>query len=121
MEENKRLGVLGEEAAAAEYRRRGYDIVCANYRTRFGEVDIAAFDGEYLCVCEVKTRRPGALVSGVEAVTPQKQKRIQAVTMELAQKLDMADRPIRFDVAVVTPRSPSLMEVELLENAFEGL
>lgn len=118
MEESRRLGILGEEAAAAEYRKRGYEILCANYRTRFGELDIVAFDGSYVCICEVKTRTAGALVSGLEAVTASKQKKIQAATLDLVEKLSMTEYPIRFDVAVVTPQEPFLMKVELFENAF---
>lgn len=118
MEERRRLGILGEEAAAAEYRRRGYEILCANYRTRFGELDIVAFDGNCLCVCEVKTRAIGAMVSGLEAVTAAKQKKIEAATLDMAEKLAMSEYPIRFDVAVVTPEGPFAMKVDLLENAY---
>ena len=49
----KRLGAEGEELAARHLRRRGFEIVDRNYRTRWGELDIVAFDGRVLAFCEV--------------------------------------------------------------------
>ena len=55
-----RLGALGEQLAAEHLVRRGFEIVERNYRTRWGELDIIAFDGRTLAFCEVKTRRMAA-------------------------------------------------------------
>ena len=52
-----RLGKHGERLAAEHLVRRGFEIVERNYRTRWGELDIVAFDGRTLAFCEVKTRR----------------------------------------------------------------
>src|SRR5256714_7388700 len=51
------LGRLGEQLAAEHLIRRGFQIVERNYRTRWGELDIVAYDGRTLAFCEVKTRR----------------------------------------------------------------
>jgi hypothetical protein len=48
-----RLGALGERLAAEHLIRRGFRIVERNYRTRWGELDIVAFDGQTLAFCEV--------------------------------------------------------------------
>src|SRR5947209_15299859 len=53
----RRLGQLGEQLAAEHLVRRGFRIMERNYRTRWGELDIVAFDGHTLAFCEVKTRR----------------------------------------------------------------
>jgi putative endonuclease len=50
------LGRLGEQLAAEHLIRRGFQIVERNYRTRWGELDIVAYDGRTLAFCEVKTR-----------------------------------------------------------------
>ena len=34
-------GALGEQAAA-RYLRKGYELISANYKTKFGEIDIIA-------------------------------------------------------------------------------
>src|SRR5262249_60856943 len=54
------LGRLGEQLAAEHLIRRGFQIVERNYRTRWGELDIVAYDGRTLAFCEVKTRRLSA-------------------------------------------------------------
>ena len=49
-------GCRGEELAARELQRRGYEILERRWRCRLGEIDIVARDGETLVVVEVKTR-----------------------------------------------------------------
>ena len=41
----RRLGALGEQIAAEHLRRRGYQVLERNYRTRWGELDIVALAG----------------------------------------------------------------------------
>ena len=43
------LGAVGESMAAAAYRKRGYALLAANYRTRLGEVDLIAQKGARWC------------------------------------------------------------------------
>jgi putative endonuclease len=51
------LGRLGERLAADHLERLGFAIVERNARTRHGEIDLIAFDGDTLLFVEVKTRR----------------------------------------------------------------
>jgi putative endonuclease len=51
------LGTLGEDIAAAHLRRLGFVLLARNVRTRHGEIDLIAFDGQTLVFAEVKTRR----------------------------------------------------------------
>jgi putative endonuclease len=51
------LGRLGEQLAAAHLERLGFAILARNARTRYGEIDLVAFDGHTLVIAEVKTRR----------------------------------------------------------------
>ena len=51
------LGRLGERLAAAHLERLGYMILARNARTRYGEIDLVAFNGDALVFVEVKTRR----------------------------------------------------------------
>ena len=56
----RRLGRDGERAAEAHLRRRGYEVIERNFRTREGELDLIGFDGTTIVFCEVKTRRAGS-------------------------------------------------------------
>ena len=50
------LGIRGENLAADELERRGYAILARRYRTRHGEIDIVARDGETIVFVEVKVK-----------------------------------------------------------------
>ncbi|MDE3070205.1 MAG: YraN family protein [Acidobacteriota bacterium] len=51
------LGELGEELAASHLRSLGYRVLAHNHRTRHGEIDLVAYDGDTLVFAEVKARR----------------------------------------------------------------
>jgi len=116
------IGQVGEQLAAEHLVRRGFQIVERNYRTRWGELDIVAFDGQVLAFCEVKTRR--ASPSGgspLDAVrTP---KRTQVRKMAGRWLIERTDRPhadtLRFDaIGVTLDRSGRLLRLEHVEGAF---
>jgi len=79
------LGKQGEDLAAAYLGQQGYDIITRNWRTRSGELDIVARNGDWLVFVEVRTRRIGsgasvpALGSPEESVTPRKQLQLVAL------------------------------------------
>jgi len=117
-----RLGALGEQLAAEHLVRRGFEIVERNYRTRWGELDIIAFDGRTLAFCEVKTRRasPGG-ASPLEAVRALK--RAQVRKMAGRWLIERTERPraetLRFDaIGVTVDGAGRLLRLEHLEGAF---
>lgn len=114
------LGKLGEELACGELQRRGYAILARRYRTRFGEIDIIARDGEATVFVEVKTRDGDRFGDGAEAVTPWKQRRVAAMAVDYASRHRLHDRPCRFDVvAIDVATAPPRIEVYI--NAFEAM
>lgn len=116
-----RLGRTGEDAAAAHLERLGYELVARNHRTRFGELDVIALDGETLVFCEVKTGRAGAAATPWDNLSPRK--RGQVRRMAAAWLNDVADRPhaaeLRFDAICVTyDAHDRLASLDHLEAAF---
>src|SRR3954464_175599 len=91
------LGRLGEQLAAEHLERLGYAIVARNHRTRYGELDLVAWDGGTLVFCEVKTRRG----SGEPWDALHGAKRLQVRRMARAYLTEVSDRPravqLRFD------------------------
>ncbi|MDQ6894847.1 MAG: YraN family protein, partial [Acidobacteriota bacterium] len=69
-------GQRWEDAAERLLRREGYRILERNYRTKAGEIDFIALDGDVLCFIEVKGRRALGFGFPEEAVTLEKQRRI---------------------------------------------
>ncbi|OGY43028.1 MAG: YraN family protein [Candidatus Buchananbacteria bacterium RIFCSPHIGHO2_01_FULL_39_14] len=72
------LGKIGEKYARHYLWWRGYKILTANYRKRFGEVDLICKKGRTVVFVEVKTRRGLAAGWPEEAVTPEKLEKIMA-------------------------------------------
>jgi putative endonuclease len=117
-----RLGRQGEQLASEHLIRRGFRIIERNYRTRWGELDIVAYDGETLAFCEVKSRRlrPGE-GHAFEALHTQKRSRVRK--MAGTWLIERTDRPyaevLRFDAIGVTfDPSGKLVSIEHLEGAF---
>lgn len=95
------LGISGESRAVAELERLGYAILDQRYRTRGGEIDIVAQDGETIVFVEVKVRQTPEMGTAAEAVTPAKQRRLVAMAVDYLARHDMHDRPCRFDVVAI--------------------
>lgn len=115
-------GAAGEVLAARYLRDKGYTIEAANYRCRFGEIDIIASDKTYIVFVEVKTRAENSLYQPREAVTQMKQRRIVKTAKLFLQQHPTKLQP-RFDVIeVVTAvgRPMTLIKLEHLINAHGG-
>ncbi|MGI5877026.1 MAG: YraN family protein [Christensenellales bacterium] len=94
----RELGRSGEQAAGRYLESLGCRIVARNYRTRQGEVDLIALDGETVVFAEVKTRRSQRAGSGAESVTARKQEHIIRAALAFLQERGMEEAPARFDV-----------------------
>jgi putative endonuclease len=118
----RRLGCEGERLAGEHLVRRGFQIVERNFRTRFGELDIVAYDGCVLAFCEVKTRRlrPGE-GSPFDAIRMPKRSQVRRLAaLWLSQRSERPYAPeLRFDAIGVTfDPSGRLVSIEHLEGAF---
>lgn len=113
-------GRRGEELAAAHFERLGFEVLARNHRTRFGELDLVAYDGETLVFAEVKTRRAGSREPW-ESLHDRKQSQVRR--MAVAWLAESGDRPfgadLRFDgVAVLLDGDDELVRLDHLEAAF---
>jgi putative endonuclease len=114
------LGALGERLAAEHLVRRGFRILERNYRTRWGELDIIAFDGHTIAFCEVKTRMHGG-GTPFDALRKLKRGRVRRLAGSwLGERTDRPVAPsIRCDaIGVTLDRSGRLIAIEHLEGAF---
>ncbi len=116
------VGRLGEQLAAEHLERLGFRIIERNFRNRWGELDIVAFDGRVLAFVEVKARRlNGTDVRPFDAVHTGKRSRVRRMAGHWL--VTRADRPyaeeLRFDAIGITfDRSGRLVSLEHLEGAF---
>jgi len=115
------LGRHGEQLAAEHLERLGFAVVARNFRTRHGELDLVAFDGNALVFAEVKTRRASG--AGLVWENLHLRKRAQVRRMASAYLNQVPDRPrgrtLRFDaIGIVIDADGRLVTLEHLEGAF---
>jgi putative endonuclease len=92
-------GAEAEDQAAALLQAAGLKLLARNARSRGGELDLVALDGEVLVVVEVRARAPNRFAGAAESVDARKQARIvQATQAWLLQNPAHARRAVRFDV-----------------------
>ena len=119
-QESRLLGRWEEDRAADYLRNKGFHIVAANWRCRFGELDLIAADDTYLCFVEVKLRKSAAYGSAAASVDRHKQDRLRtAATLYLSRH--PTDLQPRFDVIeIYAPQGEHTVKPEIihLENAF---
>lgn len=78
MDKTKIIGKYGEESAIKYLKKENYRIIKKNYRCKFGEIDIIAYDknSHELVFIEVKTRTNKKFGTGINSIDIIKQKHI---------------------------------------------
>ena len=112
------LGRAGEDLACETLRGLGYSIVERRFRTRRGEIDIVARDGETVVFVEVKGREGVSGGTAAEAVTSQKRRRLMHVALEYLARHRLADAACRFDVVAIRWIAGAPPDVHVLPGAF---
>jgi putative endonuclease len=97
----QRLGKRGEDLAVDELKRRGYAVLARRYRTRHGEIDIVARDGDVIVFVEVKAKESAEFGSASEAVTARKQRRVISMAVDYLARNRLTTKPCRFDVVAI--------------------
>ena len=110
-------GRLGENLAAAYLERRGMRLTARNYRCRFGEIDLIAWDADVLCFVEVKARTNWEMGLPREYVTAKKQEKLRAAAALYLSEQGL-DCPARFDVAEVYLKAGRRARIDYIKNAF---
>jgi len=120
MAHNQALGQFGEEQARFFLTDAGCTIVKTHFRTRYGEIDIIARDGDALCFVEVKTRTNRALGDPREAITEKKEYNARVTAqIYLSEHPDCAASEVRFDVVeVIAPSLKKQPHIEWIKDAF---
>ena len=100
MHSRAELGRRGEDLAVAHLLAKGYRVLERNVRSRYGEIDIVALDGDCIVFIEVRSRE----FSGVqpeESVTRAKQRRMANLGLAYLQAHHDPGAEWRADVVAV--------------------
>lgn len=119
-QESRLLGAWGEELAAQWIRAQGGRVIAANFRCRFGEIDLICEERGYLCFTEVKLRKSANFGGAREFVDFRKQNKLRATAQFYLAKRPTPLQP-RFDVIEIY--APYGIETKYpritrIENAF---
>lgn len=117
--DNQSKGRLGEDAVCRLLEQRRHEILARNYHRRCGEIDIISKCGGFVVFTEVKSRKHGSMISGLEAVDRRKQEKIVRTADIWLSENDIGLQP-RYDIAEVTlsGSSPRVVDITIYEDAF---
>lgn len=113
-------GAWGESLAAAYLKKKKYKLVAANYRCRFGEIDLIVADSSFLVFVEVKLRKSTQFARASDFVDVHKQNRLRT-TAEMYLAENPTDLQPRFDVIeIYAPEGLETKKPKIfhLEDAF---
>jgi len=117
MAKHLETGQSGEFAALRYIESLGYRILAKNWRYKHLEVDIIAMDGPILLFTEVKTRRGSLYGSPSEAVSYQKQQKLdRAANLYISYIKHQGE--IRFDIISILMDGSSDFQIEHIKDAF---
>ena len=119
-QESRLLGAWGEELAARWVREQGGQILAANFRCRFGEIDLICEEKGYLCFTEVKLRKSAGYGRAGEFVDFRKQNKLRSTAEYYLLKHPTQLQP-RFDVIeIYAPDGTQTKHPKItrIENAF---
>lgn len=97
MGRNNIVGSWGEQLAADYLCKKHFKLIAANYRCRFGEIDLIVSNRKFLVFVEVKLRMSDKFAEAREFVDQNKQARIRT-TAELYLSQNPTNLQPRFDV-----------------------
>ena len=114
----RQRGQHGEDIASTYLEQQGYRIAQRNYRNRYGEIDIIAWDDSTLVFIEVKTTTAQAFGPPSEKVDTRKQRKLTSVAMAYVLQHHIRNTSLRFDVIGVTLTPQGAPEVAHIQAAF---
>ena len=120
MGRNNIVGAWGEQIAAAYLAKKRYKLVAANYRCRFGELDLIVRNRTHLVFVEVKLRKSASFATAREYVDLRKQEKLRT-TASLYLSQNPTKLQPRFDVIeIYAPDGIATSQPEIihLEDAF---
>ena len=102
---SRRLGPEAERRVRRHYRLRGYRVLATNARAGGYELDVVVRRGRTVVFCEVKARSGPQFGGPLEAVGPEKARRVrQAAEAWLARRPELAGLDVLFEAVAVSGR-----------------
>ena len=108
-------GVLAEQLAAQYLQQHGLKLLQANYRCRFGEIDLILQDGDTHVFAEVRLRSGSAFGGAAASIDARKQAKLVRTAQHYLSGFQRIP-PCRFDAILL--QSTDINQIEWIKNAF---
>jgi len=111
---------LRYEARARDYLlAQGLRLLEANFRCRFGEIDLIMEHADCVCFVEVRYRESLDYGGASASITRGKQRRIvKAALFYLSRHTRLAQRALRFDALLLQREADDRLGFDWIQNAF---
>ncbi len=108
-------GALAEQLAAQYLQQQGLKLLQANYRCRFGEIDLILQDGDTHVFAEVRLRSGSAFGGAAASIDARKQAKLVRTAQHYLSGFQRMP-PCRFDAILL--QSTDINQIEWIKNAF---
>jgi putative endonuclease len=113
-------GRLAEDRALAFLQTQGLLLLCRNYRSPKGEIDLIMRDEETTVFVEVRSRSHSKILDTIETIDQRKQKKIILTSQYYLQEHKTDHTPYyRFDVILISG-GVDRQNIEWIKNAFDA-
>jgi putative endonuclease len=112
----KTAGAAAEQLASAYLQRQGLQFLAANYRCRFGEIDLVMRDGKQTVFVEVRLRSRSTFGGAAASITYAKQRKLTRTAEHYL--MEHGTTSCRFDAVLLD--GLALDKITWLKNAFEA-
>ena len=108
-----------EDQARSYLLAQGLLFLQANYRCRFGEIDLVMRDGDTLCFVEVKFRKSLHFGGAIAAIPKSKQRKIiKTALFYISAHQHLANQAMRFDALLIQRQADGSNQIDWIQNAF---
>jgi putative endonuclease len=123
------VGAIGEQLAQDYLFRRGFRLVCANFKVPVGrnrkgvlikgEIDLIAYESEILCFIEVKTRSSDDFSTPLSAVDLRKQRQIIRTAKKYRKIFHLENVKFRYDAVGIVLHEKRAPKIEYFRGFFD--
>ncbi len=117
--DKRQVGQAIEQYACAYLRQHGLILQQANYRCKYGEIDLIMTDQDDMVFVEVRYRSNADYGDGAASISASKQSKIIKSATHYLVSIDKYDKiPCRFDVIDVSGTSDDY-QIDWIRDAFQ--
>ena len=117
----KKLGRVGERAAARHLKSNGYRILARNFACPVGELDLVCYHDGAIVFVEVKTRQHDTSTDPEENITRAKRRKLELTARAWLASHREPDCAYRFDAVSVIVPADGETRVRHIVDAFEPM